>query len=439
MSSLRFHFPPRWRSSDHVRPFAIVVGATGGIGACVAQEFAQLGFSVVLIARDSRDALAAIREQLLRTTVDAANETAWHGAAPRQVLAVRVDLEADVGALQRAFGDVLASVGEALEVVVSVAGSMQPTLLLGDERDVLGQLKRDLHVDVVGTAVLLQLCGAAMARRGGGTIVLVASQQGIHSFSTGGVAIAGGAAAKQAMAEAAFEELRTRGVRVCTLFAELVNTAAADAVQRFNANIAGGAADLLQPSDVARACVFAAGSRSAAHAVVLRSHFNPIRTTKLFASFLSAKKMPPRPAALVARRPNGRPAAIVTGASQGIGLACAERLAREGFDVALIARSPAPLDLAVASCRAAAGSPDAVMRAFVCDVGDRAQFTATLSEALAFLGRCDVLLANAGTNRRHSSVSANGDVWCSVVETNLLHAMVATAVALPFMVHQRSG
>jgi NAD(P)-dependent dehydrogenase (short-subunit alcohol dehydrogenase family) len=163
-----------------VRPFALVVGASGGIGACVAQEFAQLGFSLVLIARDSRDALAAIREQLLRTTVDAANETAWHGVAPRQVLAVRIDLEADVLALQRAFGDVLASVGEALEVVVSVAGSMQPTLLLGDERDVLGQLKRDLHVDVVGTAVLLQMCGAAMARRGGGTIVLVASQQGIQ-------------------------------------------------------------------------------------------------------------------------------------------------------------------------------------------------------------------------------------------------------------------
>jgi NAD(P)-dependent dehydrogenase (short-subunit alcohol dehydrogenase family) len=104
----------------------------------------------VLIARDSsHGALDSVRDAMLRVTVDAHNATAWHGLAPRQVLAVRLDLESDIHSLQRAFGDILSTVGHALEVVVSVAGSVQPTLLLGP--DALARVTRDLHVDVLAT------------------------------------------------------------------------------------------------------------------------------------------------------------------------------------------------------------------------------------------------------------------------------------------------
>jgi 3-oxoacyl-[acyl-carrier protein] reductase len=320
---------------------------------------------------------------------------------------------------------------------VFCAGNVDPVMLL--DADATSRLTRDLYVDVIANAVLLQACGAAMASRGGGTVVIVANTIGVQSFWQGGVAIAGGASAKQAMAESAFEELRTRGVRVCTLLAELVDSKQTDFVQRFNANIAGAAGDLLQASDIARGAVFCAGSRSVVHELLLRPHVNPIRGTKMFASLLASRKMPDVPTGLVARRANGRLAAIVTGASQGIGFACAERLAREGYDVALIARSPAPLEEARLACVGAAGIADAEMRAFQCDVGNRVEFEATVKSALAWLGRCDVLVANAGTNRRRTAINTDWRVWMDVLDTNLGHAVVATALVLPWMVHQRSG
>jgi 3-oxoacyl-[acyl-carrier protein] reductase len=422
-----------------VRPFALVVGATGAIGGATARAFASLGFSLVLVARDSDHSLDTLREQLMRVPIDAQSDAAWRDAAPRFVHVVRCDLSHDVGVIRAAMDEAIAKCANSLEVAVFCAGTVEPVLLLSDADASAQQLTRDLHVDVLATAMMLQACGVAMAARGGGTVVLVSNTVGVHSFWQGGVAIAGGAIAKQAMAESAFEELRLRGVRVCTLLAEQVDSKQTDHVQRFNANIAGAAHELLQPADIARGVVFCAGSRSTVHELLLRPHVNPVRSTKLFARLLASRKMPAPPAGLQERRANGRLAAIVTGASQGIGFACAERLAREGYDVALIARSPAPLEEARAACQAAAQCDAAQMRAFQCDVGNRGEFETTMNAALAWLGRCDVLVANAGTNRRRTALNTDWRVWMDVLDTNLGHAVIATAIALPWMVHQRGG
>jgi NAD(P)-dependent dehydrogenase (short-subunit alcohol dehydrogenase family) len=433
-----FHFKPRWNQCKNVRPFALIVGATGAIGSATAQAFASLGFSLVLVARDSEQSLDALREKLFRIPIDSQNESTWIGDAARFVHVVRCDLSDDVAAIRVAIDEAIAKCANSLEVAVFCAGTVEPHLLL--DRDSADHLVRDLHVDVLATAVMLQACGTAMASRDGGTIVLISNTIGVHSFWQGGVAIAGGAIAKQAMAESAFEELRLRGVRVCTLLAEQVDSKQTDHVQRFNANIAGAAHELLQPADIARGVVFCAGSRSTVHELLLRPHINPVRSTKLFARMLASRKMPEAPVALVApRRANGRLAAIVTGASQGIGLACAERLARDGYDVALLARSPAPLEAARVACLAAARSDAAEMRTFQCDVGQRVEFEATMQAALAWLGRCDVLVANAGTNRRRTALNTDWRVWMDVLDTNLGHAVVATALVLPWMVHQRGG
>lgn len=439
----KFHFQPRWKSVSNVRPFALIVGATGAIGFATARAFARLGFSLVLCARDSDASLDTLREQLMRVPIDSESNASWIGVVPRVVHVVRFDLESDVPTLRFSIDEAIAKCGNSLEVAVFCAGNVDPILLQpkidSDSVAVVNHLTRELYIDVIANAVLLQACGVAMAARGGGTVVVVSNTIGVQSFWQGGVAIAGGASAKQAMAESAFEELRTRGVRVCTLLAELVDSKQTDHVQRFNANIAGAAGDLLQPSDIARGAVFCAGSRSVVHELLLRPHANPIRGTKLFASLLASRKMPDVPPGLVARRANGRLAAIVTGASQGIGFACAERLAREGYDVALIARSPAPLEEARVACVAAAATADAQMRAFQCDVGNRLEFETTVKSALAWLGRCDVLVANAGTNRRRTAINTDWRVWMDVLDTNLGHAVVATALVLPWMVHQRSG
>jgi len=84
--------------------------------------------------------------------------------------------------------------------------------------------------------------------------------------------------------------------------------------------------------------------------------------------------------------------AIVTGASRGIGKAIARALAREGVDVALVARSPGPLEAAAAELAAETGRR---FHALPCDTGDDAAVRAMVAEAAARLGRIDILVNSA--------------------------------------------
>jgi NAD(P)-dependent dehydrogenase (short-subunit alcohol dehydrogenase family) len=84
-------------------------------------------------------------------------------------------------------------------------------------------------------------------------------------------------------------------------------------------------------------------------------------------------------------------AALVTGASGGIGGAAAELLAREGADVALLARGPGIGE--VAARIADAGGRAIQLHA---DVTDRAALEAAVEQALAQLGRLDVVVVGAG-------------------------------------------
>jgi NAD(P)-dependent dehydrogenase (short-subunit alcohol dehydrogenase family) len=106
----KFHFQPRWQSVSNVRPFALIVGATGAIGFATARAFASLGFSLVLCARDSDASLDTLRERLMRVPIDSENNCSWIGAAPRVVHAVRFDLESDVPTLRFAIDEAIANV-----------------------------------------------------------------------------------------------------------------------------------------------------------------------------------------------------------------------------------------------------------------------------------------------------------------------------------------
>ena len=80
--------------------------------------------------------------------------------------------------------------------------------------------------------------------------------------------------------------------------------------------------------------------------------------------------------------------ALVTGASAGLGLACARALAVEGAEVALVSRSEARLD------EAARSIPGAIT--FAADVAEIEQRRAMMHWAEQELGPVDIVIANAG-------------------------------------------
>jgi NAD(P)-dependent dehydrogenase (short-subunit alcohol dehydrogenase family) len=86
-------------------------------------------------------------------------------------------------------------------------------------------------------------------------------------------------------------------------------------------------------------------------------------------------------------------AAMVTGASRGLGASLARALAREGARVALVARGGDELERVAAQIRAAGGEAHAL----VGDVGDKKHIHRLAGAAAALVGPVDVLVHNAST------------------------------------------
>src|SRR5580698_6665832 len=87
--------------------------------------------------------------------------------------------------------------------------------------------------------------------------------------------------------------------------------------------------------------------------------------------------------------------ALVTGASQGIGRACALALAAQGATVALAARNEAKLADVAAEITAAGGTA----AAFALDVADEASIKAGAKAILGQFGKVEILVNNAGITR----------------------------------------
>ena len=117
---------------------------------------------------------------------------------------------------------------------------------------------------------------------------------------------------------------------------------------------------------------------------------------------------------------------IVTGASQGIGKAIAERFASEGADVMLTGRRLEVLEGVVGEIKAAGGSGWAV----AADVREPADVDASVSAAVERWGRIDVLVNNAGVGEEVPFLEIGIDSWDRVLGTNLRGAfLMAQAVA----------
>jgi 3-oxoacyl-[acyl-carrier protein] reductase len=127
--------------------------------------------------------------------------------------------------------------------------------------------------------------------------------------------------------------------------------------------------------------------------------------------------------------------ALVTGASQGIGHACALALAREGATVAVAARNQQKLDELVAQITAAGGKASA----FVIDVADEEKVKSGIKSALAQFGKIDILVNNAGITRDQLVMRMKRADWDAVLNTNLTSAYLCIQQVIGSMLKQRWG
>jgi 3-oxoacyl-[acyl-carrier protein] reductase len=129
-------------------------------------------------------------------------------------------------------------------------------------------------------------------------------------------------------------------------------------------------------------------------------------------------------------------AALVTGASRGIGRAIALRLAAEGANVVVNYNANAAAADEVAQAIRQNGVQAAIVQA---DVAQASDVDRLVQVALEKFGRIDVLVNNAGITRDTLIMRMSEDVWDSVIDTNLKSAFLVTKAVLRPMLRQRSG
>ena len=129
------------------------------------------------------------------------------------------------------------------------------------------------------------------------------------------------------------------------------------------------------------------------------------------------------------------PVAIVTGASRGIGFAIAAELARRGYRLALLARDQKELE--GAARRLGASAPE--VKTFACDVREAAQVKSAFEKVLAWAGRADVLVNNAGIGGFGAIHELSDEVWDDTLDTNLRGVFLCSRAVAPQMIRQRSG
>ena len=128
-------------------------------------------------------------------------------------------------------------------------------------------------------------------------------------------------------------------------------------------------------------------------------------------------------------------AAIVTGGTQGIGLATARLLAEEGAAVAVVARGRERLEAVAAELRAMGGR----VAAIGADVGRPADCARVIEETRAAFGRIDILVNNAGTSATGAFESVTDEAWQADFDLKLFAAIRLVRLAVPEMKRQGSG
>jgi 3-oxoacyl-[acyl-carrier protein] reductase len=127
--------------------------------------------------------------------------------------------------------------------------------------------------------------------------------------------------------------------------------------------------------------------------------------------------------------------ALVTGASQGIGRACALKLASAGATVAVAARNQEKLKELANEISGTGGKA----AAFAVDVNDEEQIKSAIKAAIAQFGKVDILVNNAGITRDQLVMRMKRADWDAVLQTNLTSAYLCIQQVMSSMLKQRWG
>jgi 3-oxoacyl-[acyl-carrier protein] reductase len=127
--------------------------------------------------------------------------------------------------------------------------------------------------------------------------------------------------------------------------------------------------------------------------------------------------------------------ALVTGASQGIGRACALELARAGASVALAARNLDNLAAVATEITAAGGTA----HAFALDVASEESIKECAKAVIAHFGGVGILVNNAGITRDILALRMKRKDWDDVLTTNLTGAFLMSQAVMSQMVKSRWG
>ncbi len=127
--------------------------------------------------------------------------------------------------------------------------------------------------------------------------------------------------------------------------------------------------------------------------------------------------------------------ALVTGATQGIGRACALLLAESGAKLALCARNQEKLEQLADEIKSKGGEAEV----FPLDVSKEEEIKAVVKSVAARFGKLDILVNNAGITRDQLVMRMKRADWDDVIATNLTGPFLLTQAAIGSMLKQRWG
>lgn len=132
---------------------------------------------------------------------------------------------------------------------------------------------------------------------------------------------------------------------------------------------------------------------------------------------------------------HNRPVALVTGASSGIGIAIARRLAAMGYDLAICARREQRL----AEAADMLSRQDINVLSMPVDLRDEAQILSFFEAIKAKWNKLDVLINNAGLGHKEPLMSGKTEAWREMLDVNVLALCICTREAVQIMQPANSG